>query len=218
MGFWGAIGSFVSGAVSAISSAVGAIGSAVANVATGIAKLGMELAGKVGAIIKEIAVSLGIIKPEEDPEELGEAAMLSDKKPEDFDSMSDYIDHLRSIPVDKEKLAKMDKKELLARSAIGTSISLKAIEEKLDTSISPTFLATVAKQDMKANEVLETIKTYKQVGIKTEDYSRYYKGELNVSDTEKHADALVETYQKLEPDASREQIEDKIMDRGDKVL
>ncbi|TOO18550.1 hypothetical protein CGH40_24990, partial [Vibrio parahaemolyticus] len=67
-----------------------------ANVATSIASLGVTLAAKVGEAIKNVGISLGIIRPEDNMEELGEKAMLSEKTPEDFDSISEYIDHLRN--------------------------------------------------------------------------------------------------------------------------
>ncbi|MFT5759817.1 MAG: hypothetical protein ACI9LM_004596 [Alteromonadaceae bacterium] len=213
MGFFSSVCSFVSGACSAISGAVSSIGSGVASLATSIASLGVELAGKVGEAIKAVAVSLGILKPEENLEELGEKAMLSDKKPEDFDSINEYIDHLRdNVPLDKEKFEKLDDKELLARSAIGASITLKGINEKLDTVVSPEFMAEVAKQDLAADQIVGTIKAYKENGLKTVDYGLYLNDELDLDESDKHSDALVSAYQKLEPELTTEQIEDKVMD------
>ena len=207
------VGSCVSGACSVIGSAVSSIGSAVASVATTIASLGVELAGKVGEGIKAVAISLGILKPEENLEELGEKAMLSDKKPEDFDSINEYIDHLRqNVTVDKEKFEKLDDKELLARSAIGASITLKGINEKLDTAITPEFMAEVAKQELAADQIVGTIKAYKENDLKTGDYGLYLNDELSIDESDKHSSALVSAYQKLEPELTTEQIEDKVMD------
>ena len=212
MGFWSGVCSFVSSACSAISSAVSSIGRGVAAVATSIVSLGMTLAGKVGETIKGIAVSLGILKPEDKMDELGEKAMMSDKKPEDFESMNEYIDHLQNdVKIDKEKFDKLDKAELLARSGIGAAITLKGIEEKLETSISPEFLAAVAKQDLAADEIIQTIKTYKEKELDTDDYSLYVDDEMSLDESDKHSDALVSVYQKLEPDMTIEQIEEKVM-------
>lgn len=145
-------------------------------------------------------------------EELGERAMLSDKKPEDFDSINEYIDHLKNnVTFDQETFDSLDEKELLARSSIGASITLKGINEKLDATVTPAFMATVASQDLEANEIVETIKIYKEKELQLEDYELYLNNELTLDETDKHSDALVEAYQKLEPELSFEQIEDKVM-------
>lgn len=212
MGFWSSVCSFVSSACSTISSAVSSVGRSIANVATTIASLGVSLAAKVSDAIKSVGISLGIIRPEDTMEELGERAMLSDQKPEDFDSINEYIDHLKNnVPFDKEKFDSLDEKDLLARSSIGASITLKGINEKLNTTVTPEFMATVASQELEANEIIETIKIYKEKELKIDDYDLYLNDELTLDVTDKHSDALVEAYQKLEPELSLEQIEDKVM-------
>ena len=212
MGLFSDFCSFVSGACSAISSAVSSVGRGIANVATTIASLGVSLAAKVSDAIKSVGISLGIIRPEDTMEELGERAMLSDQKPEDFDSINEYIDHLKNnVLFDKEKFDNLDEKDLLARSSIGASITLKGINEKLNTTVTPEFMATVASQELEANEIIETIKIYKEKELKLDDYDVYLNDELTLDETDKHSDALVEAYQKLEPELSLEQIEDKVM-------
>ncbi len=212
MGLWSSVGSVLSSACSAISSAVSSIGSAVRDTAISIVKLGVELAAKVGETIKNVGVSLGILSVEDNLEELGEKAMLSDKKPEDFDSINDYINHLRNdVLLDKDKLASLDEKDLLARSAIGASITLKGINEKLDTVVTPEFMAEVAKQELASDEIIGTIKAYKEKSLSTADYALYIGDELSIDESDKHGDALVEAYQKLEPELNIEQIEDKVM-------
>ncbi|EOK5972558.1 hypothetical protein ACM6XX_002246 [Vibrio parahaemolyticus] len=208
--------SFVSSACSACSAiggAVSKIGSGIANVAASIASLGINLAEKVGEAVKNVGISLGIIRPEENMEELGAKAMLSEKTPDDFASISEYIDHLRNdVVIDKEKFDNLSDAEKLARSSIGASITLKGINEKLDTVVSPSFMATVAALDLETKEIIGTIKAYKEKNLNTDDYSLYLKDELSIDESHKHACALVEAYQKLEPELTTEQIEDKVME------
>lgn len=212
MGFWSGLCSAVSSACSAISSAVSSIGSSIASAATSIASLGISLAAKVSDAIKSVGISLGIISPEDTMEELGERAMLSDKKPEDFDSINDYIDHLRNnVVFDKEKFDSLDEKDLLARSSIGASITLKGINEKLDATVTPSFMAKVASQELETDEIIGTIKAYKEKELKLDNYELYLNDELSLDETTKHSNALVDTYQKLEPELSIEQIESKVM-------
>jgi len=209
MGFWSSVSSFCS----SVSSFCSSVSSSISKAVSTIVSLGVDLATKVGEAIKGVAVSLGILKLDDNLEELGEKAILSDKKPDDFDSINEYIDHLRNdVPLDKEKFDKLSDKELLERSAVGAAITLKGINEKLDTVVTPEFMAEVAKQDLETEEIVETIKAYKDKELNTEDYGAYLNDELNIDDSDKHSDALVLAYQKLEPELTFEQIEDKVMD------
>jgi len=212
MGFWSGVCSVVSSACSVISSVASSIGNSVVKSATSIVSLGVSLAAKVTDAIRSVGVSLGIIRPEDSLEELGEKAILSEKKPEDFDSINEYIDHLNNnVPFDKDKFDRLDEKELLARSSIGASITLKGINEKLDTVVTPEFMATVASQELETKEIVSTIKAYKENDLKLEDYDLYLNDELTLDETTKHSSALVEAYQKLEPELSIEEIENKVM-------
>lgn len=212
MGFWSSVGSFVSSVCSGISRAASWVGNAVADVATSIASLGVDLATKVGQAIKAVAEHLGILSPEDRLEELGEKAMMSDKKPEDFDSFNDYINHLRhDVKIDREKFDSLDEKELMIRSSIGASITLKGINERLDAVVTPEFMAAVAKQDLEAKEIVATIESYKAKDLNLSDYSLYMDDRLSLDESSKHSSALVAAYQKLEPELSLEQIEDKVM-------
>lgn len=212
MGFWSGVCSVVSSACSVISSVASSIGNNVVKSATSIASLGVSLAAKVTDAIRSVGVSLGIIRPEDSLAELGEKAILSEKKPEDFDSINEYIDHLNNnVPFDKDKFDRLDDKELLARSSIGASITLKGINEKLDTVVTPEFMATVASQELETKEIVSTIKAYKENDLKLEDYDLYLNDELTLDETTKHSSALVEAYQKLEPELSIEEIENKVM-------
>lgn len=212
MGLFSSLCSFVSSACSTISSAVSNIGRGIASVATSIVSLGVSLAAKVSDAIKGVGISLGIIRPEDTMEELGERAILSDKKPEDFDSINEYIDHLKNnVSFDKEKFDRLDDKELLARSSIGASITLKGINEKLNATVTPEFMAIVASQELEVNEIIETIKVYKEKELNLDDYDLYLNDELTLDETNKHSSALVEAYQKLEPELSLDKIEEKVM-------
>ncbi|GHW65511.1 MULTISPECIES: hypothetical protein [Vibrio] len=215
MGFWSSVGSALSSVVSAACSVVNSVASilgSIANRAITILEMGASLAIRVGEAIKAVGISLGIIMPNDDLQELGEKAMMSEKTPADFDSISAYIDHLRNdVTIDREKFNRLDEKELLARSAIGSAITLQGINEKLETVVCPQFMAMVATQNLTADEIVATIKTYKEKSLSTSDYSLYLKDELSIEQSREHSNALVEAYQQLEPELSIEQIEDKVM-------
>lgn len=217
MGFFSAIGSFISGAVSAVTGAIGSIGSSVAGIATNLLKVATPYIGAIIEAITMVGKLIGVLSPNDDVEELGAKAMQADKKPEDFESISDYIDYLRNdITIDKEKLKSADKTTKLASQAIGASIAAKGIEEKLDTSISMEFWKEVAKQKLKEGEIVKTIETYKKNDLDTADYEKYMIGDMKVDDRKKHSNALIEAYSELEPNLSKDEIEDKIMNLKNK--
>jgi len=211
MGFLSSVGSCISSACSVISSAVsGAVGA----LATGLAKLESGL-GAVSAIVQVIGLALGIIKPKEDVEELGAKAMQTDKKPEDFDQYSDYIDHLRNdIKLDKEKFENATDTEKLARTAVGTSIVIKGVEESKGFDIplkAWVAMATMGLEGKSGAEVGAIIDAFK--GDFT-TLSEYTKGELSVKKDMETSETLVSLYKELEPNVSDKDIEAKVMSMG----
>lgn len=219
MGFWGAVGSFISGCASVIGSAVSTIGSAVASVATSILSVGTSLLGPVVQAITFVARVLGILKPDEDPEELGAKAMSADKKPEDFESINEYIDYLRyDVQIDKEKLKDADKTTKLASIAIGASITAKGIEERLNANIPIEFWKSVAKQKLEATEIIKTVENYKKNDTNLIEYSEYTEGKSDFSNRVKNQSILVQTYKELEPDLSEDDIEKKVFNMEKKDI
>ncbi|OQY39064.1 MAG: hypothetical protein B6229_04535 [Spirochaetaceae bacterium 4572_7] len=211
MGFFSAIGSFVSSVCSVVSSAVSAIGSAIV---TGATKL-LEIAGKgIEAVIntiRQVGVALGVIQPDEDLEKLGEKAMVADKKVEDFDYVSDYIQYLRDeVEVDKAKFDKLEDKDKLARKAIGATIVSKGIEEKKDTIIPMEFWVETTKQGMGQKEITGVIDMFKESSVEN-NFFDFCKGKLGFKEKVKTSNLLVEMYKELEPDLSNDDIENKII-------
>lgn len=209
MGFWSSVGSFVG---SVISSAVSSIGSALASAASTFLKVAGEFLGPVAQIISAISNILGIKKEEEDVEEIGAKAMQSDKKPEDFDNYTDYINHLRNdIQLDKAKFEKAGEAEKLARTAVGATVLAKGIEDKKGFEIPNEAWVAMAKLGLenKEKEVDALLDTFKNG--KLEDFARYVDGKLDAKTEGEVGDKLVQMYQKLEPNASIEDIEKKVM-------
>lgn len=213
MGFWSSVGSFISSVGSAIGSAVSSIGSALVSSATKL----LDVAGKylepVATIIQIVAALTGVLTPDDDVEELGAKAMQPEsKKPEDFDSNAEYIDYLREeVKLDKEKFDKATDIEKAARTAVGSSIVAKGIGEKKGFDIPIETWVSMAKLNLtnKAEEVDKLLETFKDG--KLEDFSKYVDGKLDIQKEGEIGDDLVDMYKELEPNASIEEIEDKVM-------
>ena len=185
MGFFGAIGSFLSGAGSFISGAISSIGSALGGFAKSmisvVAKLPIpgisdiarviEVVGKIANVISAVAKVLGI-NTEDDPTVLGAKAAQCDEKPENFESTEAYINHLRhNVKLDREKFDKMSSEEKLGCTAIGTAIYTKGVEEKMGgVDIPVECMGTIAKTQeagitIDPKTIVAVIKALKDAGI-----------------------------------------------------
>lgn len=218
MGFWGAVCSVGSAIVGALSSAAsfigGAIGSGLSTLSNivNIALNPKELIQTIANIVVTIAEVLGIIKKEESVEELGAKALETDKKPEDFDSIEEYIDHLRNeISIDKAKLESMSESDRLTCTAVGSIILAKGISEKKGIEVDTDFLAEVAKMKMEAKEVEAYIDNFKAKDLELR-LTDYLNGKLSVSENLEIKSVLKDTIQQLNPEMSKVQIDDKILE------
>ncbi|WP_086251149.1 hypothetical protein [Campylobacter devanensis] len=126
--------------ISAVSSALGspAVGGVIA---TGIS----WLLGSPATIVSEIAKTLDIFKENDRPEHLGQAMEQMDKKPEDFDSINEYIDYLREgIKSGEVKLIRnLSDSEKTSYTYDVTALGIKAIDEKYQLQTSAEFWGTM---------------------------------------------------------------------------
>jgi len=220
MGFWSGlgsvcstIGSAISGACSVVSSAISSIGDALGRGALSLLGLNPTIIEAVIAVVQIVAQLLGVTKEDESPEELGDKAVRSDKKPENFNTTEEYITYLREdVDFDQEEFDKLSDEEKLARSAIGTAISMKGISEKKDFAISLDTWATMAKlynKDLLNQDNLDGfIDEFKENQTELNGYvNKEIKGAKGVEVAKK----LAEAYQKLEPELSTDAINDKVL-------
>lgn len=139
-----AVGSVISGAASAIGSICGSIGGTIigdiGKLGTGLLNLG-EMLKPILDVINMISEILGIKPAGEDPAELGLKAHKSDERPEDYDSIEAYIDHLRNdIQLDKEEINNLSDIDKVAYTTMGSALYVKDMEEKYNMVMSPPLL------------------------------------------------------------------------------
>ncbi|OSA92132.1 UNVERIFIED_ORG: hypothetical protein B2H95_05670 [Clostridium botulinum] len=217
------IGSFVGGICSSICSVASNIGGGLSGF---VAKVfdpvifhtieAIEIAIKViGAAIGALAEALGLTK-EETPEEIGMKAEEAEKegiKPENFDSYSEYIDHLRNnIEIDKDKLDNLSREDKLKYTALGSSILVKGIEENKNMEIPAEFITQIAKQNLEVDEVRAYIDSFKENGLNLRDFNSYLDGSLNDNKYEKVGNIIENTIKTLNPEMSENEIGQKIDD------
>lgn len=169
-------------------------------------------------VISAVADALTEKPKEETPEEIGLKAETADKKPEDFDSINDYIEYLRNdIKVDEERLKEMDEKERATYAAIGAGLYVKQVEEKYNVDLPPEFWRSTAelRNEGKISEEMpsDLIEFMKEHGIESgATFSDYLSGKLGIGseDQQKMYDALKDTYRKEYPDATDSELNTKI--------
>ena len=208
---FGAIIGFASSAISVVSSVVSTVGRGLVSGATKL----LEVAGKhletIANVIETIGKILNVIASDDKIDELGAKAIQSDKKPEDFEKISDYIEHLKNeVELDMEKFNNAKTEDKLARKAIGATIVSKGIEAKKETSIPMEFWKEVTKQGMNNIEIEKTIDLFKE-HKEDNKFSEYMNGKLGYKDEVKVGGMIIEMYRKLDPNMTIEEIEDKIM-------
>ena len=91
-----------------ILAAVGAIASAAASITRSLATIGLALQGVklICETLVSIGKTLGIIKSDTNPEDLGDKALQAEEEgitPEDYESFEDYVKAIEDFEVDPEK-------------------------------------------------------------------------------------------------------------------
>lgn len=183
MGLFSAIGSVCSALCSAVSSVCSSIGGAIMG---GIGSLAPVISPWLSIAVTVISVLAEIFteKPkEEKPEELGMKAEQADKKPEDFDSINDYIEYLRQeIKVDDAKLENLSEEERMKYQAVGLGLYVKNIEEKQGMKLDPAFLKVVPEMinlGYTAQDIGNLMQSMKKNGVNDmKMYPEFMKGEL----------------------------------------
>lgn len=143
MGFWSSIGSAISSAFSSvcsgISSAVGAIGRGISSFATGVGPvIGGVLStvspalGVVGRFANGFVSALGIFKPEEKVEDIGDRALQAADKGitlEKFDKFDEYLDKLRNFDISPKATAE---RSMAEKMTAGLGVATYGMEEKFN--------------------------------------------------------------------------------------
>lgn len=213
MGFWSSVGSALSSFCSSVSNALGSFASAFGGSLGAICMSLSPMVGLVisalGTLVSEVAKALGLIKPEEDIDELGLKAELSDKKPEDYDLYSDYIDALKEETLSSEDKLKLDSKEDRAKyRVIGTGILMQGVSEKIGINIPLDFWIGASKSGLNAIEIKTTLENIGKMGG-TANLDSYFKGTLSSSNMSSLDKTLEETFKSLNSKITNKEMDNK---------
>lgn len=126
MGWLSSACSFVSGVCSAIG---GAISAAVSTISPALG-FGLEVIKVVANVAQTVLTVLGILKPEERIEELGDKVQQASEvgiTPEKYEKFDDYVQAIRNFELDPEKSKKTTE---LEKTAVGLGFASLTLEEK----------------------------------------------------------------------------------------
>ena len=178
-----AVSGFIGGCCSAISSACSAIGGAIAGVVGTLAASIAPFLAVALPIVSAIANLLGIGQKDIEPEQYGEAMTLADKKPEDFDSINEYIDYLSAEIKDGNIDFSQPKTEeqKAAYKAMGCSLMVKGIDEKYNLETDAEFWGSMGEKfnegKINENEVKGILETCSKDKIDTTNVAKYIEHE-----------------------------------------
>ena len=193
MGFLSLIGSIgsIGNTISSIGSALSSFASSVAPV---LAKIVTELepvAVALGKFAAAFLQGLGILKPQEKPEDIGERALQASEKgitPEQFDDFDSYLAALRDFELDPDKAAKRSSAEKLIA---GIGVCTVAMERKYSAnpgSLDTLWLLPIANPGYFTPERMQSIVS---TGQFSGDVFAYLEKRLSAGDISRVEDALM---------------------------
>ena len=208
----GAISSAFGSVSSTFSSAIENINSVVSIAAPIISALSLVMPQlrPLAKVLEVALVVVGLLKPEESIEEIGDKVLQSfdqDIKPADFSSYDEYISAIRNIKLDPEKSKEFNFGEKITA---GTTVMAWGMEEKFGQGSSD-LLAHIIKDapniakgegyftEGRVQNILEKIKD-------VADVAKYFSNKLNPDDSNAVGKQLVAAEQELSPDKSKREI------------
>ena len=116
-------------------------------------------------------------------EEIGMKAEQADKKPENFDSINDYIEYLRNeVKLDTDKLEHLSDEEKQKYQLVGLGLYIKNIEEQQGVKLDPDFFKSIPKlkdQGYEVADIANLMQSMKNNGVTDmKQYVDFMKGDL----------------------------------------
>ncbi len=224
MSLIGFVCSVASATVAAVGSAISTIGPAVSSFCTNVLprlapfiEKGLEALQVVGKIAQALLQIVGIFKPKEDIQDMGDRAMQAAEKgtrPENFDKFDDYLESIRNMELDPEKSQKSTAEQKIAA---GLAIGAKGLEEKFNAPEGSMgnlwVLAAAAPAFFNEHRLESIIKSTTDIAT----VMRYFDGKLDLSEARSMGKTLVDAERTLSPGKIEEAIRTELRDAQEAV-
>lgn len=147
MGFWSSLGSAISSAVSSIASGIGSALSGALSSAIGYV---LNAGAKVLDIIESVGKALGLLKPDEKMEDMGDRAMQAAEqgiKPENYASHMEYMEAMRKVELSPEKSEKITPEEKKIAGLVVLSHGISQTQNIPLDSVARLFMLSARNSD-----------------------------------------------------------------------
>lgn len=132
-------------------------------------------------------------RPENENAELigikAEKALENGIKPDDFDSIGEYLDFLNEkIEIDTAKIEELNELDHYKYQAIGSGLYLIGVNQKLNITLTPDFWQCIATLGLEVNDAVNVIQGLSKANFEDGGIiADYFKGDLQPSSREYRA-------------------------------
>lgn len=191
MGFFSSVGSFFSGVASAVGSFISSVGGSLGTICKALSPYVGVVLKSLGSIVENLSKVFGLVNEKEDVEEFGLKAECSNKKPENYDSYSAYINDVEKVELTPDQKLKLNNPEEKAKlKVVGTAILIEGLSEKIGVDLPIGFWVGLAKSGLSVVEIKSVLDIVAKIQ-KAPDLERYFSNNLEVGDM-KLADSVLE--------------------------
>ena len=218
MSWLSSIGSAISSGFSAVCSGIGSACSAIgrgvssfcSTVLPAIGNLAVDAIRGIGNTVGDIARALGIFKPDEKPEDVGDRALHAADdgiQPESFDKFDEYMDAIRNFDIDPVKSQKFTPEQ---KSVAGMAIAVRGMEGKYKLPVGALnelpILVSRDPEYFSADRMTSILATTRDIPTIIE----YFDNKLGRTDKTTVESVLVQAEQSRNPEKSFEDIKNEI--------
>ena len=168
-----------------IGSALSTAASFIATKLPPILQVAATCVSAISTIVCSVGEMLEIVPPGEQPAELGAKIMQENVRPKrEGELTQEYLDYLRSVPLDQETFDKMSEEEKIGCEVVGDAMLADSICESTGVELPGDFLMTIQKVNLGAQTVYNLIRAFSNSGINSmEQFNDYLAGNISNEET-----------------------------------
>ena len=212
------LGPLIGGIVSTVAPVIGsALSTAATFIATklpAILSVAATCVSAISTIVTSVGEMLKIAPPGEQPAELGAKTLQEGVRPRrDGELTQEYLEYLRTIPLDADKFKEMSEEEKLGCEVVGDTMLADAIREKTGVELSSDFLIAIPKINLEAQTVYNLIKAFSNNGINSMgQFNDYLAGDIaNEEIAMKVVDAVKSAISSTFPEMTSSEIQHEVI-------
>lgn len=199
---------------SMVATSVAVLGSAIGGALSTVAGAIVKYAPMVANVVESVAKIFNAMSPETNVQELGAKALQSDAKPEDFDSVSAYIEYISQQTLNPENTFTPEEKNIA-----GVGVALLGLKEKchLDDAQIERFLQVSAGDKDKTFFSQERIEKFRENDLSVGDVVDYLSDELSANKSIEVENVLISVGKQLNSNKSEPELRNELADAYQRI-